>query len=121
MPCMSLGCSDVAERIQRTRVSEHTYLLCAKTTQFHHLQLCCAMGLALHTAAVLWGCCMVHHGMAEPGLGLYQLEGGELIRPHRTSVLLRPFPCSTAVQLGRMSCISNRNACQENLLMLLLR
>lgn len=33
----------------------------------------------------------------------------------------RQFPCNTAVQLGRMSCIFVRDACQKNLLMILFR
>lgn len=67
----------------------------AKMTQFHYSHLHYTKRLALLTPAAFWGRCMVHHGMAEPGLGLYQLESGELIWPHRTSVLtasLRWFP-----------------------------
>lgn len=60
----------------------------AKTTQFHYSHLRYAVKLALLTAVVFWGHCMAHHGTAELGSGLYQLEGGELIRPHCTSMLL---------------------------------
>lgn len=84
-----------------------------KMTQFHYSHLCYAKRLALLTLAVIWGCCMVHHGTAEPGLGLYQLEGGELIRLHTSDGLtasLKPFARSRAAQLSRISFVFFRDA-----------